>query len=201
MLRCPINRLLVTIDRKYQDTQGNLFIDTTFQPEEYATLKGKIVSIPDRVEHEYYKGSIEQLARVGDEVWFSYSVVYDYLVYRNGETPVYRNLVPYEGEEYWKVNYEEVFCVVRNGKILMPTQHVLLAPIEDNGSDKLESGLTSIIKKSIFEDRAQVVAMPASSVSCEVGDIIPIEPEFVQKYIIFDKPYYIIPARRLIAKF
>lgn len=189
---------MVSIEKKYQDEQGSLNIDTTFRPEEYATLKGVVVSVPDRVDEQYYTGKIDQLVRIGDEVWFSYSVIYDYKVYREGETPVYKNLISYNGEQYWKVNYEEVFCVVRGGEILMPTQHVLLAPIKD---ERVSSGLISVTQKMVYDDRATVVAMPSTSISCKVGDVVPLEKEFVQKYMIFDKPHYIISTRRLIAKF
>ncbi len=199
MIRCPLDRLLVTIDKKYQDKQGNLFIDTTFQPEEYATLKGTVVSVPDRVTEEYWKGSIDQLARVGDEIWFSYGVVFDYAVHREGETPIYKNLIVFEGEEYWSVRYEEAFCIVRDGKILVPTQHVLMIPVEKDAQPT--GGLISLIKSTVHEDRAMVLAMPEMEINCQPGDIVAIEMDFVQKYIMFDKPHYIIPTRRLIAKY
>ena len=199
MLRCPINKLLVSIEKKYQDKQGNLFIDTTFQPEEYATLKGTVVSIPDRVDDEHYKGDIEQLAKVGDEVWFSYGVVFDYKILREGETPVYKNLVSIGDDEYWLVRYEELFCIVRDGKILMPTQHVLLVPV--NRPIEKTSGLISLHKSVVQEDRAMIVALPKSNISCKVGDIVPLELEFTQQYIMFDKPHYIFSTKRLIATY
>lgn len=194
-MRCPVNKLLVTIEKKYQDKEGNLLIDTSFAPEEYATLKGVVVSVPDKVEDVYYKGHIDQIAKLGDEIWFGYGVVYDYEVYREGETPVYRNLIQFEGEEYWAVRYEEVFCVVRNGEILMPTQHVLLSPVQ---VATISGALTSLEKP---KDRGRVIAVPEMDISCKEGDIVPIEKEFTQEYIIFGKPHYIMPVRRLIAKF
>lgn len=201
MLRCPINKLLVSIDKKYQDKQGNLFIDTTFQPEEYATLKGTVMSIPDRVDDEHYKGDIEQLAKIGDEVWFSYGVVYDYAILRDGETPVYKNLLAIDGEEYWKVRYEEVFCILRDGEILMPTQNVLLVPVIKQGEQKTAGGLISLQKTVREEDKAMIVALPKTNISCKVGDIVPLELEFTQQYIMFDKPHYIFSTRRLIATY
>lgn len=198
-MKCPINKLLVTIEKKYQDKSGALFLDTTFQPEEYATLKGIVYSIPDRVDKESFR-NVEQLARVGDEIWFSYAIVFDYLIRREGETPVYRNLIAYEGSEYWQVDYSEVFCIVRDREILMPNQFVLLAPVKDNGSDQQASGLFSVKKNEVYEDIAEVVAVP-KSVNCVKGDIIPFEPEYLQKYIMFDSPHFILPARKVVAKF
>ena len=199
MLRCPINKLLVSIDKKYQDKQGNLFIDTTFLPEEYATLKGTVMSIPERVDDEHYKGNIEQLAKVGDEVWFSYGVIFDYKILREGETPVYKNLVAFGEQEYWMVRYEEVFCIVRDGKILMPTQHVLLVPVIRD--EQPATGLISLYKSVLKEDRAMIVALPTTEISCKVGDIVPLELEFTQQYIMFDKPHYIFSTKRLIATY
>lgn len=199
-MKCPVNKLLVTIDQKYQDKSGQLQIDTSYHPEEYATLKGRVFSIPDRVDPDYWKGHIDELARPGDEVWFSYAVVYDFVTYREGETPEYRNLVIFEGQEYWMVNYEDVFCVVREGEIMMPTQNVLLAPVKNEEDGLLSCGLQSVIHAAICEDRAMVIALPAAFTDCKVGDIVPVEQEFLQKYILFDEPHYILSTSRIIAK-
>jgi len=201
MVKCPINRLLVKIDKKYQDKEGNLFIDTTWNPEEFATLKGVVAGIPDRVDAAYYKGAIDAVAKIGDEVWFSYGVVYDYKIQVDGDTPVYKNLVQYNGEEYWLVNYEEVFCVVSDGKMMMPTQFVLLEPIVDERPAISASGLHFVKDSDVYLDRARVVAVPKMDISCKAGDIVPIEQEFLQKYNMFGKQHYIIPTRRLIAVF
>ena len=199
MLKCPVNKLLVTIEKKYQDKSGNLFIDTSFHPEEYSTLKGIVHSVPDILGDEYWRGKTDMIIRVGDEVWFSYGVIYDYKRYENKETPSYKNLVTYAGQEYWKVDYNEVFCIVREGKILIPTEYILLEPVSDVSDNRLASGLI-VSKNETYQDRGRVVAA-GSWIDCKQGDIIPLEQQYIQKYNMFGKPHYIVPARRLIAKY
>lgn len=199
MLKCPISKLLVTIEKKYQDKSGALFIDTSFHPEEHATLKGIVHSVPNKLGDEYWRGKTNMIIKAGDEVWFSYGIIYDYKRYENGETPSYKNLINYQGQEYWRVDYSEVFCVVREGKILIPTEYILLEPIADNTEKKLASGLV-IGHAAIYGDRAKVVATQ-EGIDCKEGDIIPLEFQYVQQYNIFGKVHYIVPARRLIAKY
>ena len=199
MLKCPVNKLLVTIEKKYQDKLGNLFIDTSFFPEEYATLKGIVTSVPNKLENEYWRGKTDMIIETGDEVWFSYGIIFDYKRYENGETPSYKNLITYKGQEYWKVDYNEVFCVVRDGKILIPTEYILLEPIADNSESKTASGLV-LGKKAIYSDRARVVAAQ-EGVDCKPGDIIPLESQYIQQYNMLGKVHYIVPSRRLIAKY
>lgn len=199
-LKCPLNTILVTIEKKYQDTEKGLLIDTTFSPEEYATLKGVVHSVPDKLGDEYWREKTNMIIREGDEIWFSYGVIYQYERYEEGETPTYKNLVCYNGEEYWKVDYSEVFCVVREGKIIVPNQYVILEPIKNEKELFSKSGL-SLSDNVTFQDRATIKAMPEIEVSCEVGDVIPVETKFVQQYQMLGGLHYIIPARRLIAKY
>lgn len=199
MLKAPANKILVQIEKKYQDKIGDLFIDTTYEPEEYATLCGKVVSVPDYIDDDPFRSKINQVVRPGDEVWFSYGIVFDYKVRREGETPEYKNLIVYEGEEYWQVDYGEVFCVRRDGKILIPTQNIILKPVEAQ-QQETKSGLVLISKSAQSQDVAEVVAVP-DDLKCVIpGDRIPVEDEFKQRYILFGEQHFIIPVRRLIAK-
>jgi len=199
-LKCPFNKILVTIEKKYQDKEKGLFIDTTYHPEEYATLKGVVHSVPARLKNEHWREETQQIIQPGDEIWFSFYVVYSFTRYENNETPSYKNLIVFEGQEYWQVDYSEVFCVKRGDEIIMPYQYVLLEPMKDDRNLKSKSGLI-ITHNETFQDRAKVKALPKINVDCTIGDIIPIEQQYVQKYRLFDSLHYILPVRRLIAKF
>lgn len=199
-LKYPLNIILVTIEKKYQDTERGLLIDTTYHPEEYATLKGIVHSVPDKVGNEYWRRKTNMIIRPGDEIWFSYSIIYNYTRLENGETPTYKNLIVYEGVEYWKVDYAEVFCVVRDGKIIMPYEYVLLEPLKDNRDLRSSSGLV-LGTNETFNDRALVKALPDIEMDCKVGDMIPVEERYVQQYQMLGGLHFIIPSRRLIAKF
>jgi co-chaperonin GroES (HSP10) len=201
MLKIPANKLLVTIEKKYQDNEGGFYIDPSYRPEDYATIKGIVHSIPDTVEKNHYRGDIEQLVKVGDEIYFNYGIIYSYTRYEKDETPLYKNMLVYNGEEYWKVDYGEVFCIVRDGKILMPTQHVLLAPVMDVRDYTTAGGISMMQADIIDKEKARIVAMPKMDASVKVGDIVPVEPRYMQEYIIFDTLHYISPVRRIIAKY
>lgn len=196
MLKCPVNNLLVTVDKKYNDNIGGLLLDTSFEPEQYATLNGVVISAPDKVEQDYWRTKIQMNIKPGDEVWFRYGVIFDYKSRREGETPEYKNLIVYEGKEYWKVDYSEVICIVRDGQISVPTAHIIAEPVQERQS----STLLSVTHKNTAEDKGRVVASP-DWINCSKGDLIPLEKEYVQKYQMFGKLHYVIPARRLIAKF
>jgi co-chaperonin GroES (HSP10) len=178
MIQAAENYILVEIEKKFQDRDGGLFIDTTWAPEEYAMLEGTVIMPPVRVKSDLYR-KITGTVNKGDKIFFSYSIIFEYKKQPDEDTPVYKNLIIYEGKEYWKVAMGEVFCVVGE-ELRMVTENVLLEPINEE---------TGIIK-----------AMPNINLSCNVRDVVCFEPRFVQKYNIFGKEHYIIPGRRVLAK-
>lgn len=176
MIQASENYILVEIEKKYQDENGGILIDTTWTPEEYTTLEGTVVMPPVRVKSDRYRKIIGTVEK-GDKIFFSYGVIFAYKTQPDDDTPVYKNLIVYEGKQYWKVDMGEVFCV--NGE-RMVTENFLIEPIDEE---------TGIIK-----------AMPNVNLSCNVRDVVCFEPQFVQKYNIFGKEHYIIPSRRVLAK-
>jgi len=191
MIHSPENYVLVEIEKKFQDKDGGIFIDPSWRPEEYATLEGVVVSAPER----FSSDDREILGTVakGDRVFFSYSVVFEYSRQPEDDTFVYKNLVLYEGKEYWQVHAGEIFCKVTD-KIEMITDHVLIEPYEntiDYGFD-----IRNVNKK----ETGIVKGLPAKKWGVQVGDKIAFESQYVQEYNIFGKIHYIIPGRRAIAK-
>lgn len=181
MIYAAQNYVLTSIEKKFQDQQGNIFIDTTWTPEEYTTLEGIVVSAPVRTKSDSHR-KITGTVKHGDNIFFSYSIIFDYASQPDKDTPVYKNLVLYQGNEYWKVDMGEIFCKVNaDGSLEMVTENILLEPKTED---------TGIIK-----------AMPNNiNLSCNVRDEVCFEPRFVQKYNIFGGEHYIIPARRVLAK-
>ena len=199
MIQAPQNYILAEIEKKFQDKEGNLFIDTTWHPEEFTTLEGTVVSAPVRTESDNYRkltGSVKN----GDKIFFSYGVIFDYKLQPDEDTPVYKNLVMYKGKEYWKVEIGEVFCKVNpDGSLEMVTDNILLEPVIKN---KSRTGLEGFeIIEQPEENTGIVKAMPSNiNLSCNVRDVVCFEPRFVQKYNIFGKEHFIIPSRRVLAK-
>jgi len=179
MIQAAENYVLTAIEKKHQDIVNGLFIDTTWEPEEHVTLEGIVISPPARVKSDYHR-TITGNVKEGDKIFFSYSIVFDKALQPKEDTPVYKNMVLYEGEEYWKVEMGEIFCVISGGAYKMVTSNVLIEPIDE------ESGT--------------VIGMPNIKLSCNMRDVVCFEPKFVQKYKILGKEHYILPSRRIIAK-
>ncbi len=179
MIQSPENYILCELEKRYQDEYKGLFIDTTWTPEEYATLEGTVISAPRRVESDGYR-KITGTVQNGDKIFFSYSTIFEYIAQPEEDTPIYKNLVLYKGKEYWKVEMGEVFCIIRGDDFEMVTENILLEPLGDN--------------------TGRVAGKPNINLSCNVRDIVCFEPQYVQKYNIKGKEHYILPSRRIIAK-
>ncbi len=199
-LRCAENFLLVEIEKKFRDKDGSILIDPTWEPEEYATLNGTVYSVPLNVNPDDDR-PILGTVQVGDKIWFSYAVIFEYDEQPEFANPVYANLVLHEGKEFWKVHLGEVFCKVdRTGKIEMITDNVLLTPVQ-RGMAHMEGGIMLLADPADSENKGKVKALPPNiKLSCNVGDVVCIEPKYIQKYIILGSEHYIVRSRRLLAK-
>lgn len=184
------------IEKRYQDQHGCVKIDPTWRPEEFATLEGIVVSAPLKVENDRNRtvlGTVEK----GDKIIFSYAVVYAYASQPDNDTPVYKNLIIHNGEEFWKVDLGEVFCKV-GSTIEMITDNVLIEPFAIRGTCR-SNGFVRIEEKC--EDMGIVKSLPPNiNLSVRVGDTVCFEPRFVQKYNILGQEHFIIPTRRMLAK-
>lgn len=196
MIQATKNFILVEIEKKFQDKEGVLVVDTTWRPEEFATLEGVVVSAPVMFESDQRK--VVTHVKRGDKLFFSYSVIFDYECQKEDENPVYKNLIRYDGREYWKVEAGEVFCKVgSDGSLCMVTDNILLEPI--HGEKVSIPGLVIIQDKE--PNSGVVKAMPVGGrLSCSISDTVFFESRFAQKYNIFGKEHYIIPMRRVLAK-
>lgn len=198
-IQSPVNNCLVQIEKRYQDKNGQIKIDTTWRPEEFATLEGIVHSAPTRVENDQHRTVIGSLKK-GDKIIFSYSIVYDYESQPDDDTPVYKNLIIYNGEEYWKVDMGEIFCKLGlDNSIEMITDHVLLEmfPVENIAFS--EVGL--VLPGQNTDHLGIVKAVPENiNLSVRVGDTVCFEPRFAQKYNILGREHIVIPARRVLSK-
>lgn len=194
ILQSPLNNCLVRIEKRYQDTMGSIKIDPTWRPEEFATLEGIVVSAPINIDEGNSIGTVEK----GDKIIFSYGVIYNYAIQPDDDTPVFRNLILYKGEEYWKVDMAEIFCKVTSG-IEMVTDHFLIEPLGITRGTYSSSGFMRLDKE--IEHKGKVKGLPKNtSLSVRVGDTVYFEPRFVQKYNILGQEHFILPSRRVLAK-
>lgn len=197
MIRYALNYCLVRIAKRFQDQQGNIKIDPSWHPEQYATMEGIVYSTPLSVENNLQRRVVTKV-NDGDRVFFSYTVVFGYDLQPDGQTPIYRNLVIQNGEEYWKVDVGDMFFKIVDDRIEMITEHVLMGIVEHSEKNVIRS---LVIKNKIPQNRGIVKAIPPNkNLSVHVGDMVCFEPRFVQKYNILGQEHMIIQTHRLLAK-
>ncbi len=126
-----------------------LYIDPSFDPAKHVRIYGEVVSIPLRMSptipisqesrglpsyhgqapyHYKYLSDIEQEIQVGDRIYFHFNTI------KQG------NFVQVEGKHpdqtwYIKVRYDQVFCAVRDGKIIPIGGHTLIDPDWESWED------------------------------------------------------------------
>lgn len=79
-MRTPVNNLLIEMEEAFQETITTpgglkLYIDTTFNPENHTTIKGKVVGIPDKMSKDPFFDFPPEV-QVGDTLIFNYLVVF-----------------------------------------------------------------------------------------------------------------------------
>lgn len=195
MIQAPENYVLVEIEKKFQDEQGGFLIDTTWHPEEFATVEGVVISAPVRMVSDPHR-TVVSFVKNGDHIFFSYGVIFEYDLQPDNDTPVYRNLVTYKGKEYWRVQIGDIFCKIDNDRIEMVTDHVLIDPYQP----KQKSYAAVYLPEVDFRETGHVVSAPPGK-SFGVDDLICFESRFVQQYHVFGKVHFVIPSRRVLAKF
>lgn len=124
MITCPINKIYVTVDKKYQDeiklTALTLYKDTSYEPEWNVTTFGIVHSVPLRVETEWTEPDFQVNVKAGDKLYFNYQTLLDE-----------NNCIEEGGVEYWGVEYYQAIALVRDGEIIPVGSHVLIEPIQE----------------------------------------------------------------------
>lgn len=113
----------------------------------------------------------------------------------------FNNLIDVQGQELWKVPYSEIFAKKqKNGTIVGIGDRVLCQPLDIPLHRQVKEmyGL-AIPEGSIqarWQDRATVVSN-CKKLGLSKGDIIGFQPQFVEKYRLWDKEYYLVKHRRV----
>lgn len=209
-LFCPVDNLLVKIDKKFQDEiefDGGLkmSIYTHVNQSEHTTLKGTVVSLPKRLKGIPDTQRILPELQVGDEIYFSYHVVFDQ---HNTESATwFLNEIKEKGESYWMVDYQHVFFAKRGEEILMVGGYVLVEPMYQQ-LPKTILVLPEAVEKKEYKDRGKVIAIGVPlkgeiNSGVEIGDVVRFEGCYTQSYNfngLLKEKHYIVKQSRLLAK-
>jgi co-chaperonin GroES (HSP10) len=179
-----------------------LQIDPEFNPTNYATISGKVVALPGDKPRDEEGNYIAAKVELDDKIYFHYLVTSDEIYH------IYDN--------YYKVPYYWVFCVVRGGNILPIGGWTLCDKVVEEDFNEVEvngvkinavlseSGLvTSISKKpSVKYARLCYIAEPLeneNSLDVFVGEKVAIDVNCHFTNEIEGKEYYTIRQRHLLA--
>ena len=125
MLKPPANNILVKCTDTMESTMsyGELTIelDTSFEPDWHRKIHAEVVALPERIDSDFYAlNNMEPVVKIGDRIFFHYLSLTD------------GNKIIYGGEEYYLVEYFQVFAVERAGEFFPINGVILLEQIVDN---------------------------------------------------------------------
>lgn len=210
----PLNNVYVTIEKKFYNTivfeSGiKLFRDTGFHPEENAMLEATVVSVPKSIMHRPdYDGLTADLVP-GDKILMRYDVVFSYVNQPDRDTPIYKNVLLWQGNEYWKCDIQKIFGIIRKDRIDMLNGYVLC----DNNVEEekplilivpeTSSPINYAIPKNCDVLQVKYVDAPLQgqiALPVGPGDFIYCLPGVVQSYEINLVPFYIIKQSHIVGK-
>ena len=128
------NNVMIKLDGLNDEIKMNdggvLYIDTTFDPEKHATTTGEVTGLPSRLVYTGKPNSgmpwlTDMEVQIGDRV-----VLY-YLAVVNCFRPESYRAVVEDGDRYIFTGYQNIYAVIRDGKIIPVNGYCLLEPMED----------------------------------------------------------------------
>ena len=206
--KAPIDFLIVQLDKAFQDTiitdSGlTLFKGKSDTPEWDVTILGTVVSTPNRLSSKQELKGIEVEVVPGDKVLFSYLVVFD-LDFKDRDNPVHHNLFYFEGQWYWKVDYQHVYGYIRNEKLHAVQDYVICEPVEEVTEKVGLIWMPEMSKKKKPEGKGKVVAIGKArkgepELSINEGDVVRFPQKFACKYEIEGKQYLVLTQGKILA--
>lgn len=192
MLSAPTKKFTVQFDKAFEDevvTESGikLYRDTSYHPEVYTQTNGKVVGVP-----RFSNINVSE----GDQLYFSYQVVIDWQQ-RDNDSPIHRNMVYYEQEQYWMVDEKLCYFKVKDDKLTMLNSYILLNPVEEEIKSTLI--IPEHLKKKRILGSAIVIESGDESI-CKEGDLVFFDKNFVEYYEFFGMEYNVLKHTRVLAK-
>jgi co-chaperonin GroES (HSP10) len=125
-MKCPNQKIIVKANDIYNYYQEHgsisLYVDPLFKKGQRKVRVAEVVAIPEKLE-DWCK--IIPDVRVGDKVYFHYNALKE------------DNMLPdYQG--LWVIDYDFIFCTVRDGQINMIGGRILAEPLFDDDIVEIE---------------------------------------------------------------
>jgi len=199
----PQNKILVQIENKYYDTvttsSGITFYqDTVFRAEEKAMMRARVIepclSIIDRADYEGYS----ELPAAGDEILMRYDVVQAFREQPDRATPIHKNVLHLDGEEYWLADILQVFAVKTEKGYRMLNGYIFCDLLSE--SRDIPEGLVLPLYMTAETPNNKMRVRHINNGPVTSGDIIYCKPGVAQRYTIDTDEFFIIKQSHLLAK-
>lgn len=185
----------------------NLFLDTDFKKYHYAVQCGEVVSTPiaitpyrkrynpnnDSYEDIGFRNKIE--IKVGDKLYFHHFVV--------GEN----NFDIIDGQKLYRCHYQDIYCIIRDSKIIMIEDWLLIEPIleSEENYQKNIGGIILLTKPNpeFIKQRGVIAHLSdmARENELEVGDEIYFAQDADYNMKIEGKEYYRMKLANILLKY
>jgi len=200
-MQAPFNNLIVKLQTKYVAhfsavmKQSQLVNQTTFNAADLVQIVGEVVSLPRAITPTpEYRGYSTDGIKVGDHIIFRYDVVYAF----SAKDGSFKNMVWYKEQEYWFVDIQKVFAVIRDGEIIMQNGYCMLENIEMPSKLFVPAEL----KKELSIGQATLTGIGKNrtglpQVEAKRYDTVYVNPSTIQHYEIKKRKFGIVEQRQI----
>lgn len=207
MIEAPANKLIVYPKTKYARNITDLMKRSAIQngatvdPADVVNITGEILSIPKTISQtKDYEGFSTDDIQVGDIGIFSYRVIYDLIIKQENGEPVYKNLIKYNGKEYFSCDIRNLFGVIRDGEIIMVNGYVMLTEYEPkriilSANIKNQKEATSSNIMHIGNSKQNVFKINAHQ-----NDLVYYNSSLAQHYNINEKKFIILSQDKILGR-
>ncbi len=197
MLQPPQNKVVIKVKDKYIQNMSNILRlsslqnNTSIDPADFVQIVGDVVALPKTLSEEFKAFSLEGI-KVGDLAIFSYQVIYDIVMKEGSDKLDFRNMITYNGEEYFLADISKIFGVIRDEKIHMINKWVMLTEYPKNvivmqNQNKKAKGTVS----------SQIIS-GGEGIGLSIGDNVCFSPYKPQHYQINKKPFIILRQNQIL---
>lgn len=205
MIVCPTNKLVVKFKHKYISNVSDLLKRSAIQngstvdPIDVVNIVGEVVSLPKVVTKRLglENFSLEGID-IGDNIIVSHKVIYDMVMKADTPEPVYKNMITYNGEEYFVCDISLVYGVIKNDDIIMLNGFVMLRPFQEA---KIILAAASKKTKGTVKCQVMYIGNPKKSIKpidAKQGDWAYFNPMVGLKYQINNKPFVIVSQHHIL---
>jgi hypothetical protein len=209
MFQPPINKVVVTVETKHIGSvtnimrAANLNPGSQLNPADLVQIVGTVVALPKSVstQERGYEGYSIKDIEIGNKAIFSYLVIYDYLVNAELDTLEYKNMVFYKGKEYFLVDIQLLFAVIKKDSIKMINGFVMLEDM-----DAEPQILIPQYQKRVARAREATLSQIGNNldgqkmVEAFPGDRVLVHPHRFQEYKIAQKKFWISSQKHLFGR-